>query len=81
MRAVQRAQVVLPRSIGLTLALIAGKRAKPSYLITGVGEVFWDTSGIPLLTIATAGVVAAAAAAGTLPLVGRRIDPELIRRD
>ncbi|WP_308377557.1 ABC transporter permease [Streptomyces sp. ISL-99] len=80
MRAVQCAQVVLPLSIGLALALVAGKLAESSYLITGGGEVFWDISGIPLLAIATAGVVAAAAA-GSLPLVGRRINPELIRRD
>ncbi|MDJ0466655.1 FtsX-like permease family protein [Streptomyces sp. H27-C3] len=80
MRAVQCAQVVLPLSIGLALALLAGKLAESSYLITGGGEVLWDISGLPLLVIA-AGAVVAAAAAGSLPLVGRRINPELIRRD
>jgi hypothetical protein len=80
MRIVQCTQVVLPLSLGLILALVAGKLAESSYLITGGGATRWDVAGIPLLVLATAGVVAAAAA-GSLPLVGRRIDPELIRRD
>ncbi|MEU1183509.1 ABC transporter permease [Streptomyces sp. NPDC005820] len=80
MRAVQCAQVVLPLSLGLVLALVTGKLAESSYLITGGGAVRWDVEGIPLLTLAATGVVAAAAM-GSLPLVGRRIDPELIRRD
>ncbi|MEU1512044.1 ABC transporter permease [Streptomyces sp. NPDC005811] len=80
MRAVQCAQVVLPLSLGLVLALVTGKLAESSYLITGGGAVRWDVEGIPLLTLAATGVVVAAAV-GSLPLVGRRIDPELIRRD
>jgi hypothetical protein len=80
MRAVQCAQVVLPLSLGLILALVTGKLAESIYLITGGGTIRWDLAGVPLLTLATAGVVAIAAV-GALPLVGRRIDPELIRRD
>ncbi|MFF3451316.1 ABC transporter permease [Streptomyces sp. NPDC002667] len=80
MRAVQCAQVVLPLGLGLVLALVSGKLAESSYLITGGGAIRWDAAGVPLLVLATAGVVAMAAV-GSLPLVGRRIDPELIRRD
>ncbi|MET7916264.1 ABC transporter permease [Streptomyces avermitilis] len=80
MRAVQCAQVVLPLGLGLVLALVTGKLAESSYLITGGGTVRWDLPGVPLLALAAAGVVAAAAAS-SLPLVGRRVDPELIRRD
>jgi hypothetical protein len=80
MRAVQCVQVVLPLGIGLALALVTGKLAESSYLITGGSEIYWDFAGLPVLALAAAGV-AAVAAVGTLPLVGRRIDPELIRRD
>ncbi|MFF5479076.1 ABC transporter permease [Streptomyces sp. NPDC012935] len=80
MRAVQCVQVVLPLSVGLVLALVTGKLAEASYLITGGGEIYWDFAGVPVLALAAAGV-AAVSAVGTLPLVGRRIDPELIRRD
>ncbi|WP_239072191.1 hypothetical protein [Streptomyces bauhiniae] len=80
MRAVQCAQVVLPLSLGLVVALVAGKLAEPSYLITGGGTIRWDLAGIPLLVLATAAVVALAVT-GSPPLVGRRIDPEPIRRD
>ncbi|MFF3320872.1 ABC transporter permease [Streptomyces sp. NPDC002889] len=80
MRTVQCVQVVLPLSIGLVLALVTGKLAESSYLITGGSEIYWDVAGTPLLALAAAGV-AAAAALGSMPLVGRRIDPELIRRD
>ncbi|MHB9864556.1 ABC transporter permease [Streptomyces sp. YIM S03343] len=80
MRSVQCVQVVLPLAIGLGLALMTGKLAESSYLITGGSAVYWDLSGIPLLVLAALGVVAVAVV-GTLPLVGRRIDPELIRRD
>ncbi|MFJ2847596.1 ABC transporter permease [Streptomyces griseofuscus] len=80
LRAVQSTQVVLPLAIGLVLALVTGKLAESSYLVTGGGAVFWDFSGIPVLACAALGV-AVIAAIGTLPLVGRRIDPELIRRD
>ncbi|MEU3301497.1 hypothetical protein ABZ729_16970 [Streptomyces sp. NPDC006678] len=79
-RTVQCVQVVLPLSIGLALALVTGKLAESSYLITGGSAVHWDVAGTPLLALAAAGVVAVAIA-GTLPLAGRRIDPELIRRD
>ncbi|MEU6118073.1 ABC transporter permease [Streptomyces sp. NPDC047117] len=80
LRLVQCAQVVLPLAVGLLLALITGKLAETSYLVTGGGEIFWDDAGIPLL-VAAAGTVLLAAVLGTLPLVGRRIDPEMIRRD
>ncbi|MFJ2609594.1 ABC transporter permease [Streptomyces sp. NPDC087425] len=80
MRAVQCAQVVLPLGLGLLLALVTGKLAESSYLITGGGAIRWDLAGLPLLALAALGVVAAAAVSA-MPLVGRRIDPELIRRD
>ncbi|WP_405629648.1 FtsX-like permease family protein [Streptomyces sp. NBC_00016] len=80
LRAVQVAQVVLPLAVGLVLAVVAGKAAESSYLVTGGGEVFWDGAGVPLLLACALGVVAVAAV-GSLPLIGRRIDPELIRRD
>ncbi|MFH8473330.1 FtsX-like permease family protein [Streptomyces sp. NPDC018000] len=80
LRLVQCTQVVLPLAIGLVLALAAGKAAESAYLITGGGQVFWDGEGIPLLVAAAVGVLVLATV-GTLPLVGRRIDPELIRRD
>jgi hypothetical protein len=80
LRAVQVAQVVLPLGVGLVLAVVLGKMAESSYLITGGGAIFWDGAGTPLLLVSALGVVAIAAL-GALPLVGRRIDPELIRRD
>ncbi|MET7884722.1 ABC transporter permease [Streptomyces avermitilis] len=80
MRAAQCVQVVLPLSIGLALALVTGKLAESCYLITGDSEIYWDFAGVPLLALAAAGV-AVVSAVGALPLVGRRIDPELIRRD
>ncbi|OQR61372.1 ABC transporter permease [Streptomyces maremycinicus] len=80
LRAVQVAQVVLPLAVGLVLAVVTGKAAESSYLVTGGGEVFWDGAGVPLLLACALGVVALAAV-GSLPLIGRRIDPELIRRD
>ncbi|MFI1047442.1 FtsX-like permease family protein [Streptomyces griseoruber] len=80
LRAVQVAQVVLPLGVGLLLAVVTGKMAESSYLVTGGGAVFWDGAGLPLLLVSALGVVMVAAI-GALPLVGRRIDPELIRRD
>jgi len=80
MRAVQCVQIVLPLSIGLILALVTGKLAESSYLVTGGSAIYWDFAGVPLLVFAALGVVGVAAV-GSLPLVGRRIDPELIRRD
>ncbi|WP_443057685.1 ABC transporter permease [Streptomyces sp. IBSBF 2806] len=80
LRSMQVAQVVFPLAGGLVLAVIAGKAAESSYLVTGGGEIFWDGAGVPLLLASTLGVVVVAAL-GSLPLVGRRIDPELIRRD
>ncbi|MFF3497979.1 FtsX-like permease family protein [Streptomyces sp. NPDC003247] len=80
LRAVQVTQVVVPLGVGLVLALVAGKAAESSYLVTGGGDIFWDGAGVPLLVASALGVVLIAAL-GSLPLVGRRIDPELIRRD
>lgn len=80
LRAVQVTQVVMPLGVGLVLAVVAGKLAESSYLVTGGGAIFWDGAGVPLLLGCAVGVVAVAAV-GALPLVGRRIDPELIRRD
>ncbi|GAB7108228.1 FtsX-like permease family protein [Streptomyces phaeofaciens JCM 4814] len=80
LRAVQVAQVVLPLVVGLVLAVVTGKMAESSYLVTGGGSVFWDGEGLPLLLVCALGVVVVAAL-GAMPLVGRRIDPELIRRD
>lgn len=80
LRAVQVAQVVLPLAVGLMLAVVTGKAAESSYLVTGGGSVFWDGDGVPLLLASAVGAVVVAAL-GALPLIGRRIDPELIRRD
>ncbi|MEU1280977.1 ABC transporter permease [Streptomyces sp. NPDC005805] len=80
LRAVQCLQVVVPLGIGLALALLLGKLAEACYLITAGTEVRWDTAGLPVLAGAAAGVLVTTALA-TLPLVGRRVDPELIRRD
>ncbi|MFD3929388.1 FtsX-like permease family protein [Streptomyces sp. NPDC058614] len=80
LRAVQVTQVVMPLGVGLVLAVVAGKLAESSYLVTGGGAIFWDGDGVPLL-LGCAVAVVAVAAVGALPLVGRRIDPELIRRD
>ncbi|MEU4875085.1 FtsX-like permease family protein [Streptomyces sp. NPDC021608] len=80
LRAVQVAQVVLPLAVGLILAVVMGKAAESSYLVTGGGEIFWDGAGLPLLMASAVGVILVAAI-GSLPLVGRRIDPELLRRD
>ncbi|QFZ76497.1 FtsX-like permease family protein [Streptomyces fagopyri] len=79
LRAVQVAQVVLPLVVGLVPAVLVGKMAETSYLVVGGGTVFWDGAGVPVLLVGALGVVAVAAV-GALPLVGRRIDPELIRR-
>ncbi|MFI1070413.1 FtsX-like permease family protein [Streptomyces puniciscabiei] len=80
LRAAQVAQVVVPLAAGLVLAVVTGKAAESSYLVTGGGAIFWDGKGVPLLLACSLGAVAVAAL-GSLPLIGRRIDPELIRRD
>ncbi|AOR34480.1 ABC transporter permease [Streptomyces fodineus] len=80
LRAVQVAQVVLPLAVGLVLAIVTGKAAESSYLVTGGGAIFWDGAGVPLLLACALGAVVVAGL-GSLPLIGRRIDPELIRRD
>lgn len=80
LRAVQVAQVVMPLGIGLVLALVTGKLVESSYLVTGGGAVFWDGDGVPVLLAGALGVIGIAAL-GSLPLIGRKIDPELIRRD
>ncbi|MFI7497743.1 FtsX-like permease family protein [Streptomyces sp. NPDC049687] len=80
LRVVQAVQVVVPLVVGLVLAVVLGKMAESSYLVTGGGAIFWDGDGVPLLLACAFGTVIIAAA-GSWPLVGRRIDPELIRRD
>ncbi|WP_432032848.1 FtsX-like permease family protein [Streptomyces antibioticus] len=80
LRSVQVVQVVLPLAMGLVLAVVTGKAAESSYLVTGGGAIFWDGAGVPLLLACALGAVVIATL-GSLPLVGRRIDPELIRRD
>ncbi|MFI1702930.1 FtsX-like permease family protein [Streptomyces griseoruber] len=80
LRAVQVVQVVVPLTVGLVLAVLAGKAAESSYLVSGGGAIFWDAAGVPLLLACALGAVVIAAL-GSLPLIGRRIDPELIRRD
>ncbi|WP_137995208.1 FtsX-like permease family protein [Streptomyces vilmorinianum] len=80
LRVVQCAQVVLPLGVGLGAAVVTGWLAESSYLITGGGAVHWDWSGLPLLLVCCLGVLLAAAAA-SLPLVRRHVDPEHIRRD
>ncbi|MEU0038562.1 MULTISPECIES: hypothetical protein [unclassified Streptomyces] len=57
----------------LTVGMILG-------LVIGGGPVRWDGAGVPVLLACALGVVIVAAV-GALPLSGRRIDPELIRRD
>ncbi|MFF0745347.1 ABC transporter permease [Streptomyces sp. NPDC004111] len=80
LRTAQCVQVLLPLAIGLTAALIAGRLAESSYLITGGGDIFWDADGLPLLLASTLGVLVVAGLA-SLPLVRRHVDPEHIRRD
>lgn len=80
LRAAQVAQVVSPLVVGLVPALVVGKMAESSYLVIGGGPVLWDGAGVPVLLACALGVVLVAAV-GALPLAGRRIDPELIRRD
>ncbi|USQ88197.1 ABC transporter permease [Streptomyces phaeoluteigriseus] len=80
LRSVQVAQVVLPLAVGLVLAVVLGKMAESSYLVTGGGAIFWDGNGVPLLVASAVGAVGLAAL-GSLPIVGRQVDPELIRRD
>ncbi|MEU1184865.1 FtsX-like permease family protein [Streptomyces sp. NPDC005820] len=80
LRIVQVVQVVVPLTVGLVLAVLAGKAAESSYLVSGGGAIFWDAAGVPLLLACALGAVVIAAL-GSLPLVGRRIDPELFRRD
>ncbi len=80
LRTAQCVQVLLPLAIGLTAALVAGRLAESSYLITGGGDVFWDVDGLPLLLASALGVLVAAGLA-SIPLVRRHVDPEHIRRD
>ncbi|MEU6877717.1 FtsX-like permease family protein [Streptomyces sp. NPDC046712] len=80
LRAAQCVQVVVPLAVGLGAAVVTGWLAESSYLITGGGAVHWDWSGLPLLLVCCLGVLLAAAAA-SLPLVRRHVDPEHIRRD
>ncbi|WP_237551501.1 MULTISPECIES: FtsX-like permease family protein [unclassified Streptomyces] len=73
-------QVLLPLTVGLVGALVAGRLAESSYLITGGGTVHWDSDGLPLLTACTAGILLTAALA-SLPLTHRHVELEHIRRD
>lgn len=79
-RAAQCIQVLLPLAIGLAGALVAGRLAESSYLITGGGTVHWDGDGLPLLAACTAGILLTAALA-SLPLTRRHVELEHIRRD
>lgn len=80
LRAAQCAQVLLPLALGLGGALVAGRLAESSYLVTGGGAVFWDGDGLPLLLLSTLGVLLVAGLA-SLPMVRRHLDPEVLRGD
>ncbi|NEA43027.1 ABC transporter permease [Streptomyces sp. SID11385] len=80
LRAAQSAQVVLPLALGLVAAVITGKLAESSYLVTGGGAIFWDTAGVPLLLVSTLAVVVVAGLA-CLPMARRHLDPEALRKD
>ncbi|MFE1087659.1 ABC transporter permease [Streptomyces sp. WA1-19] len=80
LRAAQCAQVLLPLAVGIGGALVAGRLAESSYLVTGGGAVFWDGEGLPLLLLSGLGVLAVAGLA-SLPMARRHLDPELLRRD
>jgi hypothetical protein len=41
-RTLRAVQVVSPLALGLVLAVVVGKMAESSYLVTGGGAVFWD---------------------------------------
>ncbi|WP_234018123.1 MULTISPECIES: hypothetical protein [unclassified Streptomyces] len=79
-RAAQCIQVLLPLTVGLVGALVAGRLAESSYLITGGGAVHWDGDGLPILVICTTGILLTATLA-SLPLARRHVDLEHIRRD
>lgn len=79
-RAAQCIQVLLPLAVGLVGALVAGRLAESSYLITGGGTVHWDGDGLPLLAVCTCGILLTAALA-SLPLTSRHVELEHIRRD
>ncbi|WP_150134372.1 hypothetical protein [Streptomyces hyaluromycini] len=66
--------------MGLVLAVAVGRMAESGYLVYCQSTTFWDRAGLPVLLAGTLGVMVVAVL-GALPLVGRRIDPELIRRD
>jgi hypothetical protein len=67
LRTVQVAQVVVPLAVGLALAVVLGKLAESSYLVTGGGAIYWDGAGVPLLLACAVGAVAVAAAGGAAP--------------
>lgn len=79
-RAAQCVQVLLPLAVGLVGALVAGRLAESSYLITGGGTVYWDGEGLPLLVACTVAVLVTAALA-SLPLTRRHVELRHIRRD
>ncbi|WP_199879101.1 FtsX-like permease family protein [Streptomyces sp. CB02460] len=79
-RAAQCIQVLLPLAVGLVGALVAGRLAESSYLITGGGTVHWDAEGLPLLVACTVGILLTAALA-SLPLARRHVEIQHIRRD
>ncbi|MFD5024621.1 ABC transporter permease [Streptomyces sp. NPDC058373] len=80
LRAAHCAQVLLPLAVGIGGALVAGRLAESSYLVTGGGAVFWDGEGLPLSLLSGLGVLAVAGLA-SLPMARRHLDPELLRRD
>lgn len=79
-RAAQCIQVLLPLTVGLVGAVVSGRLAESSYLITGGGTVHWDGDGLPLLVVCTVGILLIAALA-SLPLTHRHVELEHIRRD
>lgn len=80
LRAAQCAQVLLPLALGIGGAVLTGRLAESSYLVTGGGTVFRDDEGLPLLLLSTLGVLLVAGLA-SLPMAGRHLDPRLLRRD
>lgn len=80
LRGSQLVQTALFLGSGLVIALFGGAIAGQGY--DGYGGLVrgWDWGGVGTALLACTGVVAVAVL-GSLPLLVRRIDPALIRRD